>query len=212
MSELPPLLDRIRRSTLRFAAAVRPHHLAAVAALVVAGIGVATVRAVALPEPRPVLDGERMQILVVAPVEPDIAPGSVMEVGDLVEGFEYRPLPRPVVEPVDWAPYDEDSVGMEPRRTPRRYDDQAVVVAAPQPDASPEGWRETPVGRWFGFDAPERDYRAEREARRARVDAQMERERERREVRWRRSDGEAGGDDARDGPRRQDEDPDDLRG
>jgi len=33
------------------------------------------------------------------------------------------------------------------------------------------------VGRWLGFDAPEPDYRAEREARRARRDERAEQDR-----------------------------------
>jgi hypothetical protein len=183
-----------------------------VAAVVVVGVGVAMARAVSLPEPRSVLDGDRMRIQVVAPVEPDITPGSVMEVGELVDGFEYRPLPRPVVEPADRAPYDEDSVAPERRPTPRRYEDKAGVAAPPPLEASADGWRETRIGRWLGFDEPERDYRAEREARRARIDAPMEREREQREVRWYRSDGEPAADGAQDDRRRQDEDPEDLGG
>ena len=41
-------------------------------------------------------------------------------------------------------------------------------------DPPPEPGRDSPVRvvqRWFGFDAPRRDFRAEREARRARLDA-----------------------------------------
>lgn len=211
MLEAPSDLDRLKQHARRFAANVRPHHIALVAALAVVGIGVAAVRTVALPGPRPILDRERLQILVVAPVEPEITPGSVMEVGDLVEGFEYRPFPPSVIEVAD-APYEEDFGASAPRRAPNRYAEEAVIHAPPQPEAPGDGWRETRVGRWFGFDAPERDYRAEREARRARIDAQMERDHDRREVRWYRSNGEPGGDDGQDGRRRQDENPDDLRG
>lgn len=212
MSEFPPPPDPSKHPARRFAARVRPHHIAVVAVLTAVGLGVVAARTVALPGPQPILDGERMQIRVVAPIEPEITPGSVMEVGDLVEGFEYRPLPSSVIEPAAWAPHDEDSGAPEPRRTTRRYDDHAVVAAPPPPEAPAEGWRESRAGRWFGFDAPERDYRAEREARRARIDARMERDRERREVRWYQSDGEPAGDGGRDDRRRQDEDPDDLRG
>ena len=212
MSEVPPSPDPLKNPARRFAANVRPHHIAVIAVLTAVGLGVVAARTMVLPGPRPILDGERMQIQVVAPVEPQITPGSVMEVGDLVEGFEHRSLAPSQIEPAAWAPYDEDSGAREPRPTPRRYDDHAVVSPPPQPEAPAEGWRDTRVGRWFGFDEPERDYRAERDARRARIDERMERERERREVRWYRSDGEPGGDDGRDDRRRQDEDPDDLRG
>lgn len=212
MPDAPSDLDRLRRSARRFAANVRPHHIALVAALAVVGITTAAVRTVALPGPRPVLDSERLQIQVVAPVEPEITPGSVMEVGDLVEGFEYRPLAPPVVESADWGPYHEDISVPEPRPTPRRYAGEVVVAAPPPPETPDKDWRDSRAGRWFGFDAPDRDYRAEREARRARIDARMERERERREVRWYRSDGEPADDDRRDDRRRRDEESDDLRG
>jgi hypothetical protein len=84
----------------------------------------------------------------------------------------------------------------------------------PASEAPPEGRRDGRVDRWFGFDAPDRDYRAEREARRARIDARIERDRERdrRDVRWYRADGEPVGEDRRDDRRQRDEDPGDLRG
>lgn len=186
--------------------------MAAVAAIVVVGAGMAMARAVSLPGPRPILDGERMQIHVVAPVEPEIAPGSVMEVGELVDGFEYRPPPAPVIEPVAYAPWDEYPERPEPRPAPRRYAERPVVAVPPSREEPTQDWREGRGSRWFGFDAPERDYRAEREARRARIDARLERDRERREVRWYRSDGEPVSDDGRDDRRRRDEDLGDLRG
>lgn len=212
MFEAPSDLDRLKRHARRFAARVRPHHVALVAAVALAGIAAATVRTVALPGPRPILDGERMQIHVVAPVEPEIAPGEVMDVGPLVDGFEYRPLPAPAIETVAYASYDDDLDAPEPRPAPRRSRDETGFAAPPLPEPREEGWRQSRAGRWFGFDEPERDYRAEREARRARIDARMERERERREVRWYRSDGEPVDDDWRDDRRRQAEDPGDLRG
>ena len=219
MPEAPSDLDRLKRQAQRFAANLRPHHIAVVALFAAVGLGVVAARTMALPQPQPIGDGERMQITVVAPVEPEIAPGSVMEVGDLVEGFEYRRLPPVRTEPVAWESYDEDfgepGPGPELRPAPRRYVDDARVAAPPPPEAPAEGWRDTRAARWFGFDAPDRDYRAEREARRARIDARMERERERREVRWYRSDGEPVNEDGRDDRRPRDEgpgDPDDLRG
>ncbi len=188
MPEAPSDLDRLKRRAHRFAANVRPHHIAVVAALAVIGLGVAAVRTVALPGTPPILDGERVQIQVVAPVEPEIMPGSVMEVGDLVEGFEYRPLPPPVIE-ADYAPYEEDFGASESRPTTRRYDDHSEVASPPEPEAPAEGWRDSRAGRWFGFDAPDRDYRAEREARRERREARAEQDRDGRSVRWYRSDG-----------------------
>lgn len=219
MPETPSDLDRLKRQARGFAANIRPQHIAVVAVFGAVGLGVVAARTMALPQPQPIRDGDRMQIQVVAPVEPEIAPGSVMDVGDLVEGFEYRRLPPARIEPVGWDSYDEDfgepEPRPEPRPAPRRYVDDAMAAAPPPPEAPAEGWRDTRAARWFGFDAPDRDYRAEREARRARIDARIERERERREVRWYRSDGQPAHEDGRDDRRRRNEDPegpDDLRG
>lgn len=212
MLETPSDLDRLKQQVLRFAANLRPHHIALVALLTAVGVGVVAARTMALPGPRPVLEGERLQIQVVTRVEPDVAPGSVMEVGNLVEGFEYRRPAPAMIENTDYSTHEEEFEAPAARPARRHGEDHATASAPPQPEAGPERRREARVGRWFGFDAPERDYRAEREARRARIDARMERDREQREVRWSRSDGEPAGDDGRDGRRRQDEDPADLRG
>lgn len=201
MRETSVYLDRLKR----LAAQVRPHHLAAAAAVAVVGLGFMTVRAVALPGPRPVLEGERLHIEVVAPVERAIMPGSVMDVGELVDGFEYTPPPPRAVEPA-YAPYEDyfESPGPQPARN--RYAREAVVVAPPQPEAPKEGWRDSRAGRWFGFDAPDRDYRAEREARRVEREQREAYPREERSVRWYRSDG-APVDGRGDQPRRRDEGP-----
>lgn len=182
MSDTSAPLERLMRQARGLAARLRPRHLAAAAVVAAIGVGVVGVRAVALPGPQPVLDGARMQIEVVDPVEPEISPGSVMDVGELVDGFEYTPPPRPVVEPVAYAPYDDELE--PPKRRPKSaaHDTQPIIHAPPQPEARAgdrRGPRDDRADRWFGFDAPERDYRAEREARRARRDAREERARER---------------------------------
>lgn len=174
-----------------------------VAVLSAVGLGVLAAGTMALPGPRPVLDGERMTIQVVAPVEPEVAPGSVMEVGDLVEGFEYRRPPPAMIETADYGSYEEEAFEVPaPRPVSRRDDDDGRGYGSPPPEAlferPPEDRRDRRADRWFGFDAPDRDYRAEREARRARIDARIERDRERREVRWYRSDGQPSDEDMRD--------------
>lgn len=175
MSESPsgpePWAARLRRLPSR----ARPAHLMAAAA--VAGVfGLAGLAVAPLPGPR-VSDGERLRIEVVAPVEPEIVPGSVMEVGELVEGFQ-GPPPAPVVETIVHVPYDDDWDGWrkesEPPPPRRRFEEPVVHVPA-----RPERPRSHPArDRWFDFDAPRRDYRAEREARRARIEARIEYERE----------------------------------
>jgi hypothetical protein len=199
MPEAPSDLDHLVRQARRFAASVRPHHLAMVALATAVGLGVLAARTLALPEPQPILDGERMKIQVVAPVEPEVAPGSVMEVGDLVEGFEYRRPPPAMIEAADHGAREDAFDAPAPRPVSRRDDHYGRGYAPSPPDAPVERPAEDRrADRWFGFDAPQRDYRAEREARQARIEARMERERDRREVRWYRSDGQAVGEDERD--------------
>jgi len=171
-------LDRLKRLT----AQIRPHHLAMAAVVAAIGVGVAGLRAVPLPGPEPIREDDRIRIQVVDPVEPEIAPGSVMDVGDLVDGFVFTPPPQQVAEPVAMASHDEDFGPPPSRSLPGEYVGRAVIQAPPQPEAWPDDPRvprDERAGRWFGFDSPERDYRGEREARRARRDARWERERER---------------------------------
>lgn len=212
MSDFSASIDRLMRLARGLAARLRPRHLAAAAAVAVIAVGVAGVRAVALPGPQPLLDGARMQIEVVDPVEPEINPGSVMDVGELVDGFEYTPPPPPrrVVEPVAYASYDDDFE--PPKRRPKSaaYNEQPIIHAPPQPEARAgdrRGPRDDRVDRWFGFDAPERDYRAEREARRARRDAREERARERD---WRRDRDRYRDQERRETRRYASDGPDDL--
>ena len=190
MPEDPSPYSRPPPHPRRLPAHVRPVHLVLVAAATVVAAGLYSLRVVALPEPRPVVDGDRMKIQVVAPVEPRPATGSVMEVGDLVDGFEFVPPPRPVTELAAYAPYDEGFETPEPRPAPKRYVEDVAILAPPPPEPPQPDRRDGRAGRWFGFDGPGRDYRAEREARRARSEARTDQEREGRSVRWYRSDGE----------------------
>ena len=176
---------RLKRVVHRLAAHVRPRHLAMVAAVVAIAVVLAGLRAMAPASPRPVVDGERLRIQVVAPVEPALMAGSVMDVGDLVDGFEYTPPPRPVNDQAGDGPWDEDFAGSRPAPAPapNRYREEAVINAPPQPEEPQRDWRDGRVGRWFGFDEPERDYRAERQARRARREDRAGRDGELREIR-----------------------------
>lgn len=207
MPEAPSDLDRLKRQARRIAASVRPRHVVMVAVLSAVGLGVVAAGTMALPRPEPIVDGQRMTIQVVAPVEPEVAPGAVMEVGDLVEGFEYRRPPPAMIETADYEPWEDEAFEAPAPRPVSRRDDDGRGYAPPPPEAPVERLAEDRrADRWFGFDAPDRDYRAEREARRARLDARIERDRERREVRWYRSDGSPAEADER--GRWQDEDRD----
>lgn len=176
------IIDQLKRQAQGLAACVRPHHLATAAVVAAIGLGVAGLRAVPLPEAEPILEDERIRVEVVDPVEPNIAPGAVMDVGDLVDGFVFTPPPRPAAELAVRVSHEEDFEYPAPRSVPREYAEQVIIQAPPQPETRahvPRVSRDERAGRWFGFDAPDRDYRAERDARRAHRDAAWERERER---------------------------------
>lgn len=122
-------------------------------------------------------NGPGVNIAVVAPREPVLAPGSVMDVGDLADSYTHRGYVEPAV--FDSRPYDvsEDSspVYVEPRRVERPR------VVAPEPSPPPViTERRESARRWpFGFDQPGPDYAAERRERTARMDDQRRLDEER---------------------------------
>lgn len=175
MSATPSGPDLLAARLRRLAARVRPAHVFAAAG--VAGVvALAGLQAVALPGPRPLTDADRLRIEVVAPVEPEIAPGAVMDVGELVDGF--KGVPRRVVQTVAYAPYEEDRYGRDAVEPSPRHRIREAVIETLIPQPEPPAAR-SDRDRGFGFDAPRRDYRAEREDRRARLEARMQWERDR---------------------------------
>ena len=161
---------------------LRGGHVVALSAVAVMGFGLLGLRAVDLPGPSPVTDDGRLRIEVVHPVEPEIVPGSVMDVGELVDGFQGLPPPLPSLTDLSWS-YDD---GWEGRA---EYDGGSPtadrrMAEGPSYYSRPEPERSSParaLQRWFGFDAPRRDFQAERAARRARLEAMEQRDRERRD-------------------------------
>jgi hypothetical protein len=152
---------------------VRPAHLAVIAAVSVAAVGLMGLKYVTLPKADPVASGDALKIEVVAPVEPKLAPGSVMDVGELVDGFRYVPraqVQQTAVYDVAWSG-DEDFAPYTPPSRPagvRRYTSAETENAPPSGSEPPRRERER---RWFGFDNPLPDFRAERRARQVRLDA-----------------------------------------
>lgn len=189
MTEFSDHLDRLKQLGGEFAVRIRPHHLAVAAGVAVIGVAALAVGAMARPGSRAAIDGERLQIQVVAPVEPVVTPGPVMDVGHLIDGPVSIPSPQLAVEPLQDAYYEDEPVELrKPRSGPKRYVEEAVVHAPPQPEPPDAGRRDSRADRRFGFDAPQPDYRAEREARRADRTARAERDRERRDTRRRQDD------------------------
>jgi hypothetical protein len=138
-------------------------------AVVPAGVAVVTgLGLLALRAPLPgtaAIGAERMAVEVVAPVEPTVEPGGVMEVGELVDGYTHVAI-QPQAEGPDL--YDEayQTAWVEPLPSePRVWRSDGAVVRPTQPQAEV-----TRSGGQFGFDAPGPDYAAERRARQDRLD------------------------------------------
>lgn len=185
MPSIKPSLARFIPAFRRAAFRVRGRHAAAISVVAAAAFGLAGLRAVELPGPRPIDDADRLRIEVVQPVEPEITPGSVMDVGELVDGFQGLPPPLPPLTDVAWSHDDgwdaHNETWAPTRREPHREVGMRVYETRPEPE------RPSPVRtvqRWFGFDAPRRDFQAERAARRARMEA-MERDARERHARER---------------------------
>lgn len=192
-----------------------------VLALVVGGFALAGLD----DEPASVADGPQLNISVVAPTEPDIQPGAVMDVGVLNNGFDGR-LPEQAQRTPEgglyadqpaytgggdqgWQAEDRWAPGARPgqnngSQNPGNQNSGGQPnYVQPGPNGDPyanrrpdrpqrEAYQERPMA--FGFDRPQPDWRAEREARRAALDAR-ERERNARDRRY------AGSNDPRNDPR-----------
>lgn len=132
-------------------------------------------------------DGPQINISVVAPVEPDIQPGEVMGVGVLNNGFDgklpqqaapqgglYAEQPAYVEGDQGWRAEDRWAPGARPGRGNIQTSNGQPDYVQPGPQDAPysrsdrlqgEPYQERPMS--FGFDRPQPDWRAEREARRA---------------------------------------------
>lgn len=145
--------------------------------------GIVGLRGMELPGPSPVTDADRLKIEVFERPDPPVEPGALIDVGEVVDAFD-GVTPRPPPPEADtwaWMPeWDEESEPVEPLRDRIRSVAEVLIHGPPPPEAPPH----RAGGRWFGFDAPRRDYQAERAARQARLEAieRWAREQRRREV------------------------------
>ena len=147
---------------------LRGGHVVALSAVAVMAFGLVGLRAVDLPGPRTTTEDGRLRIEVVYPVEPEIVPGSPMDVGELVDGFEGLPAASPSLTDVLWAHEAAGPDDIFAPSPPIRRAAEVAIDGPPQPSPAPSI---RAGGRWFGFDEPRRDYGAERAARRARLEA-----------------------------------------
>lgn len=102
--------------------------------------------------------GPAVAIDLVPPVEPDLPPGSIMAVGELRDGYEHDP--ERLARPLDEEPYVESAwLELTPDPPPPGQSDAPLTIIRP---AAPRLERED---YGFGFDTPQPDYAAERQAR-----------------------------------------------
>ncbi|SJM53712.1 hypothetical protein FM111_04005 [Brevundimonas diminuta 3F5N] len=107
--------------------------------------------------------GSAVAIDVVPPVEPDLPVGSIMAVGELRGGYEHDPE-RLAALPGDDEPYVESAwlELMPDLPTPPTHDAPPTIIRPTAPPPAPQ-LKQDDYG--FGFDTPQPDYAAEREAR-----------------------------------------------
>lgn len=107
--------------------------------------------------------GPAVAIDVVPPVEPDLPIGSIMAVGELRDGYEHDP-DRLAALPGEDEPYVESAwLELTPDLPPLPEQEAPPTIVRPSPAQPAPQLERDDYG--FGFDAPQPDYVAEREAR-----------------------------------------------
>lgn len=120
--------------------------------------------------------GPELTLAVVAPVEPDVQPGDVMDVGQLNNGFDGKLPEAPAAQPVVEDYYAEQPAYTESRQyssappATRPGEEAHLYLDQPAMNRNDEPSR-SGNPRAFGFDQPRPDYDREREARRAAMEA-----------------------------------------
>ena len=172
-----PIIDHLKRFRVRWAVA---------AGVAVVAVGLTAFAVKGATHKAPAVDGPRLSIAVVAPKEPKVQPGDVMDVGALNDGFDGH-LPEQAGHSPDMDLYAEQPTYVEDEGVTRsdsrrsadyrdgRYDDdryrddRSGYDDRRAQDAAYDrrGDRDEPRGRpmAFGFDRQQPDWRAEREAR-----------------------------------------------
>jgi len=154
--------------TSRFTSGFQPWMAATGGAVVVvAAVGLLALRA---PAEATVPDSsERMQVEVVAPIEPVVDPGGVMDVGELVDGYTHVAIQPQAEGPDVYDPVYQTAwiEPLPPVPAPRVWRSDGATVSPTQPQPEVETTRS---GGMFGFDDPQPDYAAERRAREERLD------------------------------------------
>lgn len=168
------------------------------AVVVLVGVAGWAVADRALDRPNPRAGGPGLTLTVVAPTEPEIQPGEVMDVGALKNDLDPAALKTsrrtdqdlgyaygPAEVETGWLPPEPRND--LPPRTSRVTRSDGLVYEEPRPAPRGDRYAEEPPyagdPRSFGFDRPRPDYEGERAARReAREDRRIEQQRRRMEA------------------------------
>ncbi|MFJ6024163.1 hypothetical protein ACIQC9_06150 [Brevundimonas sp. NPDC092305] len=137
----------------------------------VATVAVAVVTSLALSGHAPVraASGQALQIAFFQPPEREITPGSVMDVGSVVDGYEHRPPPPPSPPYAETAwLYEEAPADPHLIAAPARPEDVASITIYTAASQNSGGDRLA-----FGFDAPRPDYGEARRRREAEREQRM---------------------------------------
>ncbi len=110
--------------------------------------------------------GPDLSIALVAPVEPVVAPGETMDVGELNDGFD-----RAVLERLPEPAFDDPLPEPVPRMPMPTPVSDTRVIDVPLSAGGTTGDPLADGSRAFGFDTPRPDYAAERRLRWSRLDA-----------------------------------------
>lgn len=146
-----------------------PAHAAAVGLWSILAFSPAVVKSLPLPQARPI-GPERLQIKLVAPREPARAPGGVLDVGEVEDGFDRASLiasrqNEVMLTPVVLDAWPEGEAAPEPVRIYRPG--EPVEIIAPELPRVVLNAED----RTFGFGERLPDFAAERQARQALYDA-----------------------------------------
>lgn len=158
----------------------RPRMIAAAAATGVAALALAAWGLAPRTDAEGRAMGPRMAISLVAPKEPEVVPGGILEVGTLNDGFDRAALDRVAeIDDPTWMPPDAYAGPDDGWTAPPRMPMPRPIAVEDFPAPPPRAADRDPLrdgSRWFGLDRMRdamADARADRRQRRAERDAMI---------------------------------------
>lgn len=135
----------------------RPMLVAAAAVITLASLALIGLGLAQRPTPEPKAMGPRMAIDLVAPREPEVIEGGILEVGQVRDGFDDRALQPsvPIDDPTlvsQYAVAAAEDAPVEPPLMPRPSPIAAHATVPPQGVAEAQTDPLDDGSRWFGLD------------------------------------------------------------